>query len=158
MGFNADMDMNEALVKLNTRLQQISRYPETALEPTIYSGTDDSNEVATFNVIARPPDDGEIDEFLKGNGDLKNVVEDLKRLQPPTVRMERLIELAEQHPKLKELIPQDVDVIEQNAVCRRLHCRGNRSSARVLLGCGFGGASDKRCGSSLIQRNWRSWD
>ena len=113
MGFNADMDMNEALVKLNTRLQQISRYPETALEPTIYSGTDDSNEVATFNVIARPPDNEELAEFARRNPELADVVDQVTNLSPPTVQLERLIELVAAHPKLEELIPRDVDVIEQ---------------------------------------------
>ena len=50
MNFDINADMNEAMVKVNARLQQVAKYPETALEPTIRSGTDDTSTIAIFNV------------------------------------------------------------------------------------------------------------
>ena len=113
MGFDADADMNEALVKVNSRLQQVPRYPETALEPTLRSGTDDSSEIAIFNVIARPPDDEQLLAYARQHPDLAQLIEQVRKLDPPTVQLERLEQLSKEHPKLVALLPTDVNVIEQ---------------------------------------------
>lgn len=112
MGFDVGTDMNEALVKVNSRLQQVSRYPETALEPTITSGTDRTPEIANFNIIPRPPTHEQLDEFAEQNPGLKTRIDEAKRLTPPTVMLERLQALAEEHPQIVPLLP-TVDVIEQ---------------------------------------------
>lgn len=113
MGFDADTDMNEALVKVNSRLQQVPRYPETALEPTLRSGTDDSSEIAIFNVVARPPDDQQLLQFKKDHPALSGLIEEVRQLSPPTVQLERLEKLAQEHREITSLLPTDVDVIEQ---------------------------------------------
>lgn len=112
MGFDATADMNEALVKVNSRLQQVSRYPETALEPTIRSGTDYTPEVANFNIIPRPPSDEQLDEFVKQHPQLSDQIHAARLLSPPTVMLERLQALAKDHPEIIPLLP-TVDVIEQ---------------------------------------------
>lgn len=112
LGFDIDTDMSEALVKVNSRLQQVQRYPETALEPTIYSGTDRSPEIANFNIIPRPPTEEQLDKFAKQHPELQRAIAEAKLLRPPTVMLERLQLLAIQHPQLVPLLP-TVDIIEQ---------------------------------------------
>ena len=111
IGFDTGTDMNEALVKVNSRLQQVSRYPETALEPTISSGTDYSPEVANFNIVPLPPNDDELAQFAQQHPQLRAQIDALRKLRPPTVMLERLQRMAEEHPELKPLVP-TVDIIE----------------------------------------------
>ena len=73
-GFHVDTDMNEALVKVSSRLHQISRYPETALEPTIYSGMDRTSEIAIFNIIARPPEADKLEAFAEQHPHLQSAL------------------------------------------------------------------------------------
>ena len=112
--FDTHTDMSEALVKVDSRLQQVSRYPETALEPTIYSGTDDSAEIAIFSVIPRPPDDEQLVAFAALHPDLAEVIGSVRKLFPPTVQLEQLQRLARRHTELEELLPRDVDIASQS--------------------------------------------
>lgn len=111
MNFDVSTDMNEALVKVNSRLQQVTQYPQTALEPTIYSGTDDSDSVATFNVIPRPPDEDQLVAFAASHPELADVVTELRQLHPPTVLLQGIQEQLPQHPELEELLPGDTDIV-----------------------------------------------
>lgn len=114
MNFDVHTDMNEALVKVNSRLQQVSQYPQTALEPTIFSGTDDSNSVATFNVIPRPPEDRQLREFGAEHPDLADIVDELQRISPPTLLLQELVKQSDQHPELKTLLPKNMDIVSHS--------------------------------------------
>ena len=110
MGFDIDTDMNEALVKVNSALQQISSYPETALEPKLSSGTDDSPEIAMFNIVPRPPDDDELAAFAEQHPELADDIERIRSLNPPTVQLEELRNLATRSPSASALLPDDYNV------------------------------------------------
>jgi hydrophobic/amphiphilic exporter-1 (mainly G- bacteria), HAE1 family len=113
MGFDVKTDMNEALIKVNSRLQQIKSYPETALEPALYSGTDDSAQIATFNMIPRPPSDEELAAFAEQHPELSSQIDEILGQSIPTIQLERLQRLAETHPALNALLPADLDVARQ---------------------------------------------
>lgn len=113
MGFNVDTDMNEALVKVNSRLQQISRYPETALEPTIYSGMDRTSEIAVFNIIPRAPSDEQLQAFMATHPHLEAELASIRALTPPTVMLQQLRQLALRHSEIRELLPSNFNVAEE---------------------------------------------
>ena len=110
MGFDSGVDMNEALVKVNSRLQQVRRYPETALEPTISSGTDRTPEIANLNIVPRPPTDQQLLEFAEANPQLAEEINAIRKLEIPTVLLERLQMLAEKHPQVTPLLPTNVNI------------------------------------------------
>lgn len=114
MNFDVSTDMNEALVKVNSRLQQVTQYPQTALEPTIFSGTDDSDSVATFNVIPRPPDDAALANFAEDHPQLADVVTELRQLHPPTILLQAIQEQMPQHPELEQLLPDSMDIVSHS--------------------------------------------
>ena len=110
MGFAADADMNEALVKVNALLQQVPQYRETAREPTIYSGTDTSSTIAVFNLIPRPPNDEQLVAFGRKHPERGSALDSIRSASVPTLVLERIETLAEEFPILRELLP-DVDVL-----------------------------------------------
>ncbi len=110
MGFAADADMNEALVKVNALLQQVPQYPETAREPTIYSGTDTSSTIAVFNLIPRPPNDEQLVAFGRKHPEQESALDSIRSVSVPTLDLERIETLAEEFPILRELLP-DVDIL-----------------------------------------------
>ncbi len=111
MNFDISTDMNEAMVKVNSRLQQVSSYPETALEPTISSGTDDTSTIATFNVIPRPPDNRQLQEFAQQNPGLSDVIDGIRALSSPTIVLQQVRIRAEQYPELAVLLPKNLDIV-----------------------------------------------
>ena len=114
MNFDIATDMNEALVKVNSRLQQVPQYPETALEPIIYSGADDASAIATFNVIPRPPGDQQLDGFVKRHPQHAELAVRLRSLSPPTLLLQEIISLQDDIPELAELLPDSLDVVRHS--------------------------------------------
>lgn len=148
MGFDTHVDINEALVKVNSRLQQVRSYPETALEPTISSGTDRTPEIANFNIVPRPPSDQQLAAFAAEHPKLAQQINAVRKLDVPTVLLERLQILAKEHPELEQLLPTDVDIATQwrfvedhvaaafgrlNGVARTWVWGGQRQEMRVVV-------------------------
>ena len=111
MNFAINADMNEAMVKVNARLQQVSKYPETALEPTIRSGTDDTSTIAIFNVIPRPPDDLQLQRFASEHPELAELTSRIRQVTSPTLVLQQIRDKATQHPELNSLLPNDMDIV-----------------------------------------------
>ncbi len=63
MEFLVGTDMEEALVKVNSRLQQVSDYPEDAKEPIISTSNSSDRPIAWFILTARPTPPETIREF-----------------------------------------------------------------------------------------------
>jgi len=111
MNFDINADMNEAMVKVNARLQQVTKYPETALEPTIRSGTDDTSTIAIFNVIPRPPDDTQLQVFASQHPELTELINRIRRITCPTIVLQQIRDKAIQHPQLNALLPNEMNIV-----------------------------------------------
>ncbi len=114
LNFDISTDMNDALVRVSSRLQQVARYPETALEPTIFSGADDASAIATFNLIPRPPDASELADFARRHPQHEQLIAQLAALSPPTLLLQELIQRSRDIPELGSLLPDDLDIVRHS--------------------------------------------
>jgi len=88
--FNVGTDLSEALLKVNSRLQQVPEYPEDADEPVITTSDSNASPIAYF--ILRPwvASSEQVAEFQKANPDLKELLEPARRAQNSGLRTQRL--------------------------------------------------------------------
>ncbi len=112
--FGIGTDLAMALLKVNTRLQQVPEYPEDADEPVIStSGTNDS-PIAWFILRPRVATADEVAEAQRTDPDLAKLLEPARLAHNSGLRTRRLQQLVENHPEIKgriqALLPADVDV------------------------------------------------
>ena len=114
MEFRIGTDLSEALLKVNSRLQQVPEYPEEADEPVISTTDPRANAIAWFILRPRVASSDEIRAFQKENPDLAELLEPSARGHNAGLRTRRMTALVQEHPelrdRLKELLPQDIDV------------------------------------------------
>lgn len=110
MEFAVGSDMREALLKANTRLQQVREYPEDANEPIIKTANLSDRPIAWFILSPRPPSEEQIADFEARHPELKEVLIPVKNTFNNGVAMYRLRELSEKHPALLELLPPERDI------------------------------------------------
>lgn len=109
--FLVGTNMDEALLKVNSRLQQVPEYPEDADQPVISTANSSDRPIAWFILSARPPTNAEIADFANQHPHLTQTLEPVLRASNPGVAMLRLRTLAKEHPELNELLPPaDLDV------------------------------------------------
>src|SRR5262245_35264469 len=111
MEFGVGTDMEEALLKVNSRLQQVPEYPEDADEPVISTADSSNRFIAWFIFSPRYATPAEIDVFAKSNPAISRELAYARSAHNMGVRVLRLRELAKQHPEVKALLPpEDLDV------------------------------------------------
>ncbi len=111
MEFGVGTDMEEALLKVNSRLQQVPEYPEDADEPVISTSDASNRFIAWFIFSPKYPTPKEIDAFANGHPSIANELTHARNAHNAGVRVLRLRELAEQHPEVKDLLPpEDFDI------------------------------------------------
>ncbi len=110
--FAVGTDLSEALLKVNTRLQQVPEYPEEADEPVISSSGSDDSPIAWFVLRPRVASSEEISAFQASHPDLAELLEPARRAHTAVLRARRLWDLVEKRPEIKErireLLPADV--------------------------------------------------
>jgi HAE1 family hydrophobic/amphiphilic exporter-1 len=107
--FDVDADMSEALLLVNTRLQQVREYPINADEPVITNSSAD-RFIAWFILNVRTPKPADLDAFVEKHPELKAAVDPVRAARNDGLRMYRLREAVERQPRLRELLPPDNDV------------------------------------------------
>lgn len=114
--FAIGTDVQDAMMKVNTRLQQVREYPIDANEPVIESSSARRQSIARFALTARPPSKEEIAEFQKQHPELSEVVQPAYNAINSALRVYRIREicdeLQDEHPELTELLPAEVDLQE----------------------------------------------
>ncbi len=108
--FNVGTDMSEALLKVNTRLQQVREYPEDADEPTLSTSSLSDRPIAWFILAQKPPPKAEIQAFANQHPE---AAEDLRAALSTDhigLQMRRLQLAAEENPQLAELMPPKIDI------------------------------------------------
>ncbi|MGE3803595.1 MAG: efflux RND transporter permease subunit [Gemmataceae bacterium] len=108
--FAVGTNMNEALLKVNTHLQQVREYPEDADEPFIRTSNLSDRPIAWFIISPRLATREEMEEFVVNHPEFKETLQPVLSAANFGVAEYRLRELAEKHPELKELLPPDIDV------------------------------------------------
>ena len=116
--FNVGTNMEEALLKINSRLQQVREYPEDADEPVITTSNASDRPIAWFILSSRSPSSQEYDAFEEKYPNLIEELKPARRAQNIGLAMLRLRILADDHPEVKELLPpegQDVSKMKRFA-------------------------------------------
>jgi hydrophobic/amphiphilic exporter-1 (mainly G- bacteria), HAE1 family len=109
--FNVGTNMEEALLKINSRLQQVREYPEDADEPVITTSNASDRPIAWFILSSRRPSDEEFAAFEQKYPHLRDELIPAKRAQNVGLAMLRLRMLVKDHPEVKKLLPPaDMDV------------------------------------------------
>ncbi len=107
--FNVGTDMSEALLKVNSRLQQVPEYPDDADQPVITTANSSSRPIAWFILSALPPTDQAIQSFAAAHPPLKESLQKVLATENVGLKMLRLRTLAEDHPEINELLPGGAD-------------------------------------------------
>ena len=108
--FLVGTDMDEALLKVNSRLQQVREYPEDADQPVISTANSDDRPIAWFMLSARRSSDQQLAEFQVRHPKLSGRIQAIRESHSVGLGVFRLRAMAEEHPEVRELLPPDVDV------------------------------------------------
>jgi HAE1 family hydrophobic/amphiphilic exporter-1 len=104
--FQVGTNMDEALLKVNSRLQQVPEYPEDADQPIISTSNSSDRPIAWFIFSARQPTDEELVAFQQRHPQLAEQIEPVLKAHNIGLAILRLRTLAKQHPEVKaELLP-----------------------------------------------------
>jgi HAE1 family hydrophobic/amphiphilic exporter-1 len=112
--FTVGTNIDDAMLKASTRLQQVREYPIDALEPVIETRNVSDQPIARFVLMAKPPTQDEIRAFQQQHPDLADDLEPALKAMNPALRGYRLRALFEkertQHPELEKIVPADIDL------------------------------------------------
>jgi HAE1 family hydrophobic/amphiphilic exporter-1 len=107
--FSVGTEMESALLRVSSRLQQVPEYPEDADEPVITTSNSSDRPIAWFILGAREASQEEIASFQRAHPELADALEPVRRAHNPGVALVRLRRLAEKQPAVRELLPPDID-------------------------------------------------
>ena len=108
--FAVGEDMAAALLRVNTRLQQVREYPEEADEPVLSTSNSSDQPIAWFILRPRMPTPDEIEAFAKEHPELSAELEPLRRATTTGQIDQRLRKLAAKHEAARKLLPPDIDM------------------------------------------------
>ncbi|MEX0585632.1 MAG: efflux RND transporter permease subunit, partial [Pirellulales bacterium] len=97
--FAVGTDMAEALLMVNSRLQQVPEYPEDADQPVISKSNSNAKYIAWIMLIPRLPEDEQYAAFIAEHPDLAERVERIRGLHNPGLALLYLKQLAAEHPE-----------------------------------------------------------
>ncbi|QEG37341.1 efflux RND transporter permease subunit [Bythopirellula goksoeyrii] len=103
--FNVGTDMDQALLKVNSRLNQVREYPEDADQPIITTANSSNSPIAWFILGLKPPSAEEIRAFAADHPAIKQELERCAQTSNPGLLLHRLRSLALEHPEVSELLP-----------------------------------------------------
>ena len=103
--FQIGTNMDEALLKVNSRLQQVREYPEDADQPVITTANSSSRPIAWFILSTRRPTEEKMNAFATRYPQLAGDLDRVRQSHNIGVAMLRLRQLAPQHPEFAELLP-----------------------------------------------------
>ncbi len=110
MEFIVGIDMSEALLKVNTRLQQVPEYPEDSDEPIIATSSASDRPIAWFILSQLNPSDESVRDLAGRHPELRPELERVLRSHSDGLAMLRLRNLTEQHPVVQEIMPEPIAV------------------------------------------------
>jgi HAE1 family hydrophobic/amphiphilic exporter-1 len=108
--FPVGVDMQEAMLKVNTKLAQVPDYPEDAKEPVINTSNAADRPIAWFILSQRVPPREDADKLAAEHPDLKAALDNVYKAASDGLRMLRLRRLAKTDERVKACLPPDQDV------------------------------------------------
>lgn len=111
MEFLVGTDMEEALLKVNSRLQQVPEYPEDADQPVISTSDASNRFIAWFILSPKYASIEDLDAFISKHPEFAKELAPIRNAHNVGVAVLRMKRLAAKHPELLELLPPpDFDV------------------------------------------------
>jgi HAE1 family hydrophobic/amphiphilic exporter-1 len=108
--FPVGTDMAEAMLKVNTKLAQVPRYPDDADEPVISTSSASDRPIAWFILSQRVPPRADAEKFLQQHPDLKAEIDLAYVAKSEGLKMHRLRRLASKEPSLAAFLPPERDI------------------------------------------------
>lgn len=108
--FAVGTDIDNALLRVNTRLNQVPEYPEDADEPTISTSNSSDRPIAWFILSPRLPSPEEVAEFTAKHPKFDAELKKIQATPNAGLAYFRLKELANKHPEVNALLPSNEDV------------------------------------------------
>ncbi len=105
--FQIGSDMEEALLKVNSRLQQVPEYPEDADQPVITTANSSDSPIAWFILGPRRPSEEQLAQMASEKPALAEELDLIRQTKNQGLAMYRLRQLAEAHPECRPLLPPD---------------------------------------------------
>ncbi|MDG2105526.1 MAG: efflux RND transporter permease subunit [Pirellulaceae bacterium] len=112
--FAVGTDMKEALLTVNSALQQVRDYPMDADRPRISTSSNSDRSIAWFILSAAPPSLQQLDDFVVQYPALRDEIEHVRVAydSSPGLSAFRLREFVDAHPEAIELLPAEIDVTQ----------------------------------------------
>jgi HAE1 family hydrophobic/amphiphilic exporter-1 len=108
--FTVGTDMSQALVKVNTRVQQVRDWPIDADRPVIRTASANDRPVAWLILGQAAPDAARIEAAKLAHPELAAALDRVLRARSPDLALYRLRTLVVAHPELAALAPAELDV------------------------------------------------
>jgi HAE1 family hydrophobic/amphiphilic exporter-1 len=108
--FPVGTDMAEAMLKVNTKLAQVPRYPDDADEPVISTSSASDRPIAWFILSQRVPPWADAEKFLQQHPDLKPEIDLAYAAKSEGLKMHRLRRLAAKDPRVAAFLPAERDI------------------------------------------------
>ena len=139
MEFAVGTDMSQALVKVNTRVQQVRDWPIDADRPVIKTASANDRPVAWLILGQAPPDTASIAEAKTEYPQLAGELDRVASARSADLALYRLRKLAIAHPEVASLVPPTVDVeavkrLAENEIETRLERVDGVSGADLVGG------------------------
>ena len=115
--FPVGVDMQEAMLKVNTKLAQVPDYPEDANEPVINTSNASDQPIAWFILSPKVPDKAGADKLAAQHPDLKAALERAYSAQSEGLTMLRLRRLAEKDERVRAWMPAERDITTLRKYC-----------------------------------------
>ncbi|MBM4023331.1 MAG: efflux RND transporter permease subunit, partial [Planctomycetes bacterium] len=137
--FSVGVDMSQALVKVNNRVQQVREWPIDADRPVIRTSSANDRPVAWLILGQSAPDRGPIEAAKAAHPELAADLERVLSARTPDLALFRLRRLAADHPQLTTLAAPQIDVeavrrMAEDAIESRLERVDGVSNADLVGG------------------------
>ncbi len=108
--FGIGVDMDQVLVKTNTRVQQVRDWPIDADRPVIKTSNSNDRPIAWLMLGQAPPSPEAIAKAAADHPELATQLNRVLTGRTPDLQLFRLNKLTEVHPELAHLMPPPIDI------------------------------------------------
>jgi hydrophobic/amphiphilic exporter-1 (mainly G- bacteria), HAE1 family len=108
--FEVGTNMEKALLKVNSRLQQVREYPIEADQPVLSTSSASDRPIAFFVLSPSRPTADAVAKAIVDHPELKEELDYVARASQPGLMIYRLKLLIEDHPELADLLPKYPDI------------------------------------------------
>lgn len=109
--FNVGTNMDQALLTVNSRLNQVPEYPENADLPVITTANSANQPIAWFMLSVKPPSREQIEAFAEKHPHIHDALMRCAETENIGLKLLRLRELVAEEPAVAQLLPPaDLDV------------------------------------------------